>query len=174
MCGGTDKQRNEYPLLWVNVENIGVAMSKETKPVKIPDVGEYVRNYGTLVEIQDVTPKEIVLDYVFEDTSARVEGRINGKVAKEYTTFNNFYGQDSCVQHAIREAKEQRRCLGDSCMEFVVVKVTSRQRMRPERNERENFYDTKYRAMTALECGRCRDLPDDVEEVVWSSLKDKE
>lgn len=147
-------------------------MAVEKKPVKIPEVGEYVRNYGTLVEVQDVTPKEVILDYIFEDTSARLEGRINGKVVKEYGTFNNFYGKDNCVNQAIAEAKKEQEWLGESNMEFVVVKITSRERMRPDRSERENCYDNKFRAMAALEFGRCRDLPSDVEEDVWSSLKD--
>lgn len=138
--------------------------------VRVPQPGEYVRMYGTLIEVQDVTPKERVYDYIFEEVTARVEGRINGKVIKEFTTFTDFYGKGTCVEHAIREAKEQQTWLGESSMEFVVVKIVSRQRMRPSRDDRENFYDRNFRAMKALECGRCRGMPEEVEEVVWSSL----
>jgi hypothetical protein len=145
-------------------------MTTDSKPVKLPEVGDYVRYYGTLVEVQDVTPKEIVLDYIFEDTSARLEGRINGKLVTEYGTFNNHYGQDACVKCAIEEAKVQQSWLGESNLEFVVVKVTTRTRMRPDRNDRENFYAKGFRAMKALDYGCRRDLPDEIEEDVWSSV----
>jgi hypothetical protein len=114
------------------------------------------------------------LDYIFEETSARLEGRINGKVVKEYRTFNNHYGKDTCVKCAIEEAKIQQSWLGESNLEFVVVKITSRTRMRPDRNDRENFYAKGVRAMKSLDYGSRRDLPDDIEEVVWSSLRPAE
>ena len=138
--------------------------------VRLPEIGEYVRMYGTLVEVQDVTPKEIVLDYVFEDTQAKLVGRINGKNVKEYGTFNDFYGKDTCVAAAIDEAKEQQRFLGESNLEFVVIKVTSRVRMRPTRNERENFYASEFRAMESLPNGSCWNLPEDTVEEVWSRM----
>jgi hypothetical protein len=144
-------------------------MSEEKPKVSLPEVGQYVRMYGTLVEVQDVTPKEIVLDYIFEETSARLEGRINGKVVKEFGTLNNFYGKDTCVEQAIQEAKVQQAWLGESNLEFVVVKITTRVRMRPDRNDRENFYAKGVRAMKTLEFGCHRDLPDKIEEDVWSS-----
>ena len=145
-------------------------MSDKTKTVRIPNVGEYVRQYGTLVGVEDVTPKEIILDYIFEETSARVEGRINGKVVKEYGTFNNFYGKDTCIENAISEAKVQQNWIGESNMEFVVVKITSRVRKRPSRVHKENWHDRQYRAMDTLDFGCRRKMPDDIEEVVWSSL----
>ncbi len=138
--------------------------------VRVPEIGEYVRNCGTLVEVQDVTPKEIVLDYIFEDVSARVEGRINGKVVKEYSTFNEFFGQGTSVDNAIQEAKTQQAWLGESNMEFVVVKITSRGRKRPSRAVRENWYDKGFREMETLAFGCRAGMPDDNEEVVWSSL----
>lgn len=139
--------------------------------VRLPAVGDHVRMYGTLIEVQDVTPKvEVQHDYIFEDTDARLEMRINGKIVDRVATFNNFYGKDTCVEAAIQEAKEKMRWYGESSMEFVVVKITSRQRMRPDRGQREHFYDSQFRAMSALEYGSKKDLPDDIEEDVWSSL----
>jgi hypothetical protein len=146
-------------------------MTTDSNPVRVPEIGEYVRHYGTLVEVQDVTPKEIVLDYIFEERAARLEGRINGKVVKEYGTFNNHYGQDTCVKCAIEEARVQQLWLGESNLEFVVVKVTTRTRMRPDRSNREYFYAKGIRAMKALDYGCRRGMPDDIEEDVWSSLK---
>lgn len=136
---------------------------------RIPSKGDYVRTYGTLVGIEDVTQKEIVLDYIFEETEARLEGRINGRVVKTYSTFSNFYGQDTCVPEAIKEAKTQEAWLGESDMEFVVVKVTRQTRMRPSREAKENFYAREFREMRPREHGCRWNLPDEVEEDVWSS-----
>jgi hypothetical protein len=136
---------------------------------RLPAEGDYVRTYGKLLKIEDVTPKEIVLDYIFEEEEARLEGRINGKTVKVYTTFNNFYGPDTCVESAIKEAKQQEAWLGESNLEFVVVKVVRQVRKRPSLGERENFYDREFRAMETLNHGCRWDLPDEVETVVWSS-----
>lgn len=136
---------------------------------RLPVEGEYVRTCGKLVAIEDVTPKEIVLDYIFEEESARLEGRINGKTVKVYSTFNDYYGEGTCVDSAIKEAKQQEAWLGESNLEFVVVKIISQVRKRPSRGVRENFYDREYRAMETLNNGCRWNLPDDVETVVWSS-----
>jgi hypothetical protein len=138
--------------------------------VRLPEEGEYVRIYGTLIRSEDVTPKEVVIDYIFEETTARIEGRINGKLVKEYGTFNNFYGKDTCVEAAIKEAKTHQAWLGESNLEFVVVKITSQRRMRPSRLQREEFYAKGIRKMETLPHGCRWNLPDDVEEDVWSSL----
>jgi hypothetical protein len=148
-------------------------MVTDSKTVRIPEVGEYVRMYGTLVEVQDVTPKEIVLDYVFERTEARLDGLINGKKVKEFGTFNDYYGKETCVKLAITEAQDKIKFFGESNLEFVVVKITRRVRMRPDRQKREYFYDDKFRTMTELEHGRYYDLPGETEEVVWRSSESK-
>lgn len=136
---------------------------------RLPEVGDYVRTYGKLVKIEDVTPKEIILDYIFEEEEARIEGRINGKTVKVYSTFNDFYGPGTCVQSAIKEAKRQNEWLGESNLEFVVIKVVSQVRKRPSEHERENFYDKGFRAMNNLNHGCHWNLPDKVETLVWSS-----
>lgn len=138
---------------------------------RIPEAGEYVWMYGTLVEVQDVTPKEVVLDYIFENTEARVEARINGVFVREYSTYNNHYGKGTCVDGAIKSAKRQREFLGESNLEFVVIKKTSRVRMRPLNGECGSLHDPKFIQMDSLRHGSCCNLPDDVEEVVWSSLE---
>lgn len=136
---------------------------------RLPQVGEYVRMIGKLVEVQDVTPppppKE--LDYIFEETHARAEARVNGKVIETFSTFNNFAGEGTCVEAAIEEAKEKRQHYGPSDLEFVVVKMTSRIRKRA--NGHKNLYDPTFLDFDSLKNGWNRDLPDDTEEVVWSS-----
>ena len=146
-------------------------MSVATKG-RIPEVGEYVRMFGTLVEVQDVTPPpppEPVLDYIFEDTEARIDVLANGHRIREGSTLNNFYGKDTCVETAIKEAKEAAAHYGDG-VEVRVVKVTSRVRMRPARKE--NFYAPEFAEFEPLERGSRWNLPEPVEEVVWSSKAD--
>lgn len=138
---------------------------------KLPYVGAYIRNYGTLVKIEDVTPKEVVLDYIFEDTKARLEARINGHVVKVYGTLNNFYGKDSCVANAINDATRIQEKIGESNLEFVVIKVTSQIRMRPSRHNLSSAYDPKVRDMDTIDYGCKRDVAADVEREVWSSLR---
>jgi hypothetical protein len=137
----------------------------------MPQVGDYVRMKGRLVEIQDVTPKEIVLDYIFEDTEATLVSRINGKNVKQYGTYNNFYGEDSCVQSAIEEAKTQQEWLGESNLEFVVVKTISQVRMRPNRGNLTSLYAPDFRDMASIGFGCRFELPDDKVEEVWSSVR---
>jgi hypothetical protein len=136
---------------------------------RLPKVGEFVRACGRLVEIQDVTPKPPAptLDYIFEYTNARVEGRINGKVIKTFSTFNDLYGEGTCVKYAIEEAQSQAKWYGPSDMVFVVVKITSRVRKRPI--DRENLYDARFRGFESLSFGCGHNLPKDVEEDVWFS-----
>lgn len=139
---------------------------KESQP-RIPDTDEYVRTLGRLVEIEDVTPvQRTVLDYVFEETSARIDGRINGKTVKTYGEFNDFYGEGTCIDNAKQEAKVQAEWLGPCNMVFVVVKITARERMRPTRNQ--NLYAPAFVNFQALDYGCKANLPEDKEEDVWS------
>lgn len=140
-----------------------------SNPVRLPKEGEYVRTYGRLVAIEDVTPKEIILDYIFEESDARVDAFINGKLVRSYGVFNNFYGENTCVDHAVKHAKELMERYGESNLEFVVTKFTRQLRMRPDPSERANLYAKEFRAMHSLQCGSRWNLPDEKEEVVWRS-----
>ena len=135
---------------------------------RLPSVGEYVRNVGELVEVQDVTPPVTkVEDWIFRDTSARVEMRVGGKLVKEFGTFNNFYGRDRCVEFAIAEAKEQQKFYATDAVEFVVVKIVTHCRYRPARDK--SFYAPEFVEFRFLEHGSGWNLPEETEEVVWSS-----
>jgi hypothetical protein len=145
----------------------------ENEKGRIPEVGEYVRMYGTLVEIQDVTPPPPptpVLDYIFEDTDARVEVLAGGHIVKDGPTINNFYGKDTCVAGAIEEAKKLAKHYGTG-VEVRVVKVTSRVRMRPSRDV--HLYDRTFVHFNSLYSGARWDLAEPIEEVVWSSAKNR-
>lgn len=145
-------------------------MSEATKP-RLPEVGEYVRMHGKLVGIEDVTPKVVIIDYIFEDTEATIYARVNGKVIKEYSTYNNFYGQDTCVTNAIADAQKLTKEFEGSNVELVVVKTTRQVRKRPEDGCLANFYDSEFVNMHSLRSGGRWNLPDEKREEVWSSQR---
>lgn len=144
-------------------------MKTETPP-RLPEVGEYVRMLGELVEIQDVTPppppKQV--DYIFREIHCQAEGRINGKTVIELSCFNTFAGRDDCLRSAVREAEEKQKELGPSDMEFVVVMTTSYSRMRPCNPAREYLYQREFVDFKHTDSPR-RGLPPDQTEDVWSS-----
>jgi len=147
----------------------------ENKTSRLPEIGEFVRNYGTLVRVEDVTPQQaVVMDYVFESISARLEARVNGKLIKQYSEINDFYGLATCVDLARQEAAEQLKWFGESDLEFVVVKITKQARMRPHKNNGENYYADRFRAMENLTHGSRWNVAEEREEVVWSSKQKPE
>lgn len=146
----------------------------ESKPMRLPELGETIRTVGKLVEIEDVTPSERVLDYIFETTEARVEARVRGEVIRVFSTFNDFYGEGTSITGAIQEAKKLAERYDAEGLEMVVVKITSRIRMRPDHQAKEHYYAKGLRAMKPLASGARYRLPDDTEEVVWSSNEDEE
>lgn len=140
----------------------------QEKPI-IQPIGTFVRSLGKLIAIENVTPPVVeVLDYIYEETEARVEARVNGKPIKVFSTFNEFYGEGTAVINAINEAKAEAIKAGASSLEFVVVKVTYQVRKRPSANRGACFYHPMYREMTAISHGCKRDLPDHVCEDVFT------
>lgn len=140
---------------------------------RLPEIGEFVRHHGRLLAIEDVTPEpppQPVLDYIFEEISARGELRRLGKVVKEIETLNDFYGLETSVRECIREMQEYAKAeaIGpDSEVEVVVVRVVSCYRARPKPSA--NFYDESFRDFAALDHGSKWTVPDDVETVAWST-----
>lgn len=141
------------------------------KQLKIPEVGEFLRGVGVLVKIEDGEPvPPPPKDYIFEDITARCEMRLNGEVIQEIETLNDHYGLETSVKTAIEEMKNyaKRRGITDkSDVEVVVVRVASQHRMMPK--NRESYYASGYMDFESLRYGSCRDLPEDVETVVWTS-----
>lgn len=135
---------------------------------RVPEVGEYVRMIGTLVAVEEVVPppppKEV--DYIFEDSEARVEVLANGHKIDDGPTINDFYGKGTSVETAIEEAEKLSKKYGPG-VEVRVVKVTAQVRMRKDRGE--NFYAPQFAAFKSKSHGATHDLPEPSEEVVWSS-----
>jgi hypothetical protein len=144
-------------------------VNEPKQPPRLPIVGEHVRGIGKLVEVQDVTrpPPPKAEDWIFSDTSAQVKCLANGIEIKEYSTFNNFYGEDRCVEHAIENAREVMKEIGPCDLEFIVVKTTALRRYRPTREV--NYYARQFVDFRYLDSGSSHGLPDDVEEIVWWS-----
>lgn len=139
---------------------------------RLPNVGEFVRHHGKLLEVREIPPPPQpppTKHYIFEEISARTELRMNGRKLKEITTFNDFYGLESCVEAAIEEMKnyaKREKLTPTSEVEAVVIRVVTQFAATPK--DRENFYDGTF---TDFEQVRSHGLADEVERVVWSSKK---
>jgi hypothetical protein len=142
---------------------------------KIPQVGEYVRNVGKLIKIEDVTPMPppIEKDYIFEYIEARCELIFRDEVIQELGTYNDFYGLGTSVETAIKEMKEyaeKKQIVKDSELEVRVTKVVSQMRMKP--SNQDNFYAPEYCDFEYKKVGGDSNLPEPVETIVWSSKND--
>lgn len=137
--------------------------------IKIPDIGEYIRNIGKIVDIQEI-PQPVLKDYIIEEGEARCELRLNDNLIKKLETINDFYGLDTCIETAIRDMKKYIKDMGidkDSDLEVVVIHVITYHRGRP--TNRENFYARGYPEFNTLDTGSKWEVPEDIEKVVWSS-----
>lgn len=139
--------------------------------LKLPEVGQFVRQYGKLLEIQDVTPPptEKLIDYIFEIREATIQGHLDNQVVKVFGTMHGIYGETTAVKNAIDESL--RLAVKWPSIEMVVVQHTSWRRMRPAITGRENFYDKRQVAFDALASGACAGLQTDKYEEVWSSKR---
>lgn len=141
--------------------------------LKLPKVGDFQRNIGRLVKIDAITPPppETYYEYIFEDTSYLCEVRLNtGETLVGITTVNDFYGIGTGEKTAIKEMMKycvERHISDISDLEIVVVKVTEQTRMKP--TNQENFYAKGFPTFESLPYGSKKDLPEDKEEIVWSS-----
>ena len=139
----------------------------------LPEIGQYVRSHGKLVDIEEVapeTPPQPDIDYIFEDTEARCELWRNGEMVVGLGGYTDFYGEKTSVSTAIKEMKEYAKERGidpESEVEVIVIEVVSRVRHRP--NEGESFYDKRFVNFSPRRHGCLVGMPDPVETKVWSS-----
>lgn len=140
---------------------------------RLPEIGEFVRSSGKLVAIEEIPPPPQpppVLDYIFEQVSGRAELRLHGERLQKGETFSDFYGLESSVESAKEQAQAYAKRHGispGSDLEVVAVRVVSYYRARP--TPRENFYAREFVNFEYLSSGAERDVPPEVETVVWSS-----
>lgn len=141
--------------------------------LNLPIVGQFVKQHGKLIEIQDVTPTPVEreVDYIFEKTEAKIEGQIDGKFIKNFGTFHGMFGETDAVANAIKECASLQKDFPS--VDFIVTRNVTRTRMRPTNriNLRENFYDKTLVDFDSLSHGSGRGLPADESTVVWSSKK---
>lgn len=140
--------------------------------LKIPEIGTYLRGTGTLRAIEEIPPQPVppTHDYIFEEITAYVELRLNGKMVSKGGTYWDAYGLGSSVDSAKEEAVKWLKDYAittASEMEVVVVKVASLQR-KHQTHER-NHYEEEYAEFRSRAVGGQWKLPDDKKEVVWSS-----
>lgn len=98
------------------------------KKLRLPNKGEYVRNFGILIDVRTIqppTPKPYK-EYVFEERSAGKELRLkDGTLLKSLGTLTDFYGLGTGEESAIKELKEFAKVSGideKSDVEAVVVR----------------------------------------------------
>ena len=138
---------------------------------RLPSVGEYVRNYGELIEVQEVTPPPPAkcYDYIFKSLSWRVDALANGKKLRTFVEHNDFFGSDVGLREAINDAQELAVQYA-GFIEMIVIQITTHRRMKPTGNE--NIYDNTYYAFDSY--AYSDNVPDPEEKVVWSSKQVKE
>ena len=143
-----------------------------TEELKIPEVGEYVRNMGRLIKIEDIVPPPppIDKDYIFEDIEAKCELIYKGTFIKSLGIFNDFYGIGTSVETAIKEMKEyatEMEITEESDLEVRITKVVSQVRMQSV--DRENIYKKGYKDFETKKWGSKQNLPEPIETIVWIS-----
>jgi hypothetical protein len=140
--------------------------------LKIPTIGDFVRNGGKLIRIETAEPTPPPKDYIFEEITARCEMRFNDKVLKELGEISDYYGLGTSITTAIKEMKEyanSQNITDKSDIEIVVIKVVSQTRKRPIYCE--SYIQGDHWEFESLSCGSKWQMPDDVETVVWSSKR---
>lgn len=135
---------------------------------RIPEVGEFVRGLGKLVAIQEFPPVAPPSDYIFEETECRIESYANGKFIQAFGTFHEHFGEGTAFSNAMADCKKLQKQYGPG-IEFRIVKKTWQTRERTTHVP--NYYQNDVMNFAKLEYGSGRDLPQDREEVVWSSAK---
>ena len=151
-------------------------MDSKLKELKKPKIGEFVRHIGKLVSIEKAIPPPLPkpsTDYIFEEVEARCELKLNDEVLKHLVTLNDFYGEGTGVESAIKEMKEyasNRNITRDSDLEVVVTRRTYQVRKRP--TDRSNIYSDEYFNFEQIEYGATTNLIEPTETIVWSSKVD--
>ncbi len=140
--------------------------------LKVPNVGEFIRHAGTLIAIEEVKPPPppISREYIFQEVEARIELRLKDEVIKRIGDLNDFYGLETSIKTAIKEAKEYAvdRELGEnSDLEVIVISITRQYRAKP--TWQENIFTKGYTEFEHLMTHSTRGLPSPDERVVWSS-----
>jgi hypothetical protein len=158
----------------------GVLNTERSKIVnndfKIPVIGEYVRNIGTLVKIETIQPPTPApyKEYIFEEIEARCELRRYDEQLDKIEELNDFYGKETSIKTAIKDMIEYckiHRITKDSEVEVIVVKVARQYRATP--TGKVEFWDKKFADFKPLDNYQSeRDLPEPIETIVWSSKKD--
>ena len=117
---------------------------------RIPNVGEFVRTVGRLIDVKEVTPPPpppppSEKQYVFEQICARGEVRLNGEVLKNFGTYTDYYGLETSVEKVTEQMRAYAAANGigpSSELEVVVVRIVSYDLRRVGKEA--GFYDKTY------------------------------
>lgn len=140
---------------------------KPNEVLRIPEVGEYVRTLGRLVKVEEI-PQPTLVDYIFEEVSATVRSLAGGRPLNEHGSFNEYYGEGTAVEAAIKEARRLHSHYGRS-LTFIVERRTEQTRKRLPEYPSECIRAKGIANFVSTDWASQRDLPDPVVEIVWSS-----
>lgn len=148
-------------------------MNDKNKIPRLPEIGEFVRGVGTLIEFhQPERPPTPPKDWIFEVLHGRAELWHGDEKIDDLFTYWDHKGLGSSFKSAIEDAKEYavNKDIGpDSPLEVKVFKEIHRRRINPIIKDpafNYNFYDRAF--FPFEECGS--DISE-VDELVWSSRK---
>ena len=136
-----------------------------SKPLRVPEVGEFVRHIGTLIGIEEVPPPPPpppTLSYIFESKTYGIDIRVAGKIIANGPSFIPGVELPFVINEATRIAKEY-----DYEADVVIVEYTERRRHHAQ-HAMENIYQPGTVDFSS-EPNSQRGMPNDTETVVWSS-----
>ncbi len=150
------------------------------KNLRYPEVGQFIKHIGKLIKVDVINPPPppSYEEFIFEEISAKIEVKRFGKLIEGLGEYSDWYGLEDSVKSAIEEAKEycvENQIGKDSELEVVVTRVATYVRKSPTNKaefwSREGYDDNKG-WMDFKPCDNyryCRDVPEPIETVVWSS-----
>jgi hypothetical protein len=134
--------------------------------LKIPQVGEYLRDVGKLIKVEEIVPTQPQKDYIFEDIEYKCDLYLDDELLKSLTTYGNFR------QHAIDDMSKycaDRKINKNDRLEMRITEVKTQ--VRRQFTSKESFYNEGYPEFVRKDIGCYLNLPEPVETIVWSSKK---
>ncbi len=121
-----------------------------------------------LEETKEETKPLVETFYLFEENEAQIEYSCNGIELKDGSSFHDMFGELTCVDNAIKDAKElvKHFKLRKESDLVISVKLT-KHKVKKKKTGKKCFYDKKQDEYESV------GYPERIsEETVWSSEKD--
>lgn len=136
---------------------------------RTPNIGEYVRGTGTLIEIQDGKPPPPPPKvYIFEVFEAETDLYLHDRKIQNLSSIWDFHGLKRSISEAIKEAKEYCKKYGvdgNSESEVRVTQILSKRRC--HQTDEKNYYVEEFKTYKPIGSGSGGGDP--VRTIVWTS-----